>query len=114
VLSIFILRKEILRQCSQSKRIIQDIEIPKMSGLQATQVIRSKENALNKLAVPVLGLSRNTTQEQINKALAYGMTDYLSKPFDKQLLLQKLNLYLPSITLKVGSTNSAKPKHNSL
>lgn len=42
------------------------------------------------------------------------MTDYLSKPFDKQLLLQKLNLYLLSITLKVGSTNSAKPKHNSL
>lgn len=69
--------------------ILMDISLPVMDGYQATQKIRETMKS-----VPIIGLSSNAMQSDIDKATAAGCTDYLTKPFDENLLLQKLHLFL--------------------
>jgi PAS domain S-box-containing protein len=75
--------------------IFMDVEMPVMNGLEATHRIRkSEEEKKEKLPVPIIGLSGNARQEQMNEAKSSGMTDYLTKPYDKDVLLSKIDLYM--------------------
>jgi CheY-like chemotaxis protein len=50
---------------------------PVMDGLAATQLIRERERMLNLPSTPVIGLSGNSRQQQISRALKGGMSDYM-------------------------------------
>ncbi len=69
--------------------VLMDISLPVIDGYEATRMIR-KSFAL----LPIIGLSAHAMQEEVNKAMAAGCTDYLTKPIDETLLLRKLNEYL--------------------
>lgn len=69
--------------------IIMDIQMPKMNGLEATKIIKNIEN---KREIPIVGLSANAFQGDINEAIATGMNDYLAKPVqveDIALIIKK-------------------------
>ena len=65
--------------------ILMDIEMPVMTGLEATRKIRLKESLENKSKrIPIIGLSGNSGTEQIIKvALEAGMDCYICKPYRK-------------------------------
>ncbi|MCH7398423.1 response regulator [Belliella sp. DSM 107340] len=70
--------------------IFMDIQMPKLNGLEATKIIRNLEN---KLYIPIIGLSANAFQEDINEAISIGMDGYLSKPIqvkDIALTIKKI------------------------
>ncbi len=69
--------------------VLMDISLPVMDGYEATRLIRKTLPAL-----PVIGLSAHAMQGDAEKALAAGCTDYLTKPIDEDLLMQKLKKYL--------------------
>jgi two-component system, cell cycle response regulator DivK len=69
--------------------VLMDISLPIMDGFEATRTIR-KTFAL----LPVIGVSAHAMQGDIEKALAAGCNDYLTKPIDEDLLLAKLKEYL--------------------
>ncbi|XPV76629.1 MAG: PAS domain S-box protein [Desulfovibrio sp.] len=72
--------------------IFMDIQMPEMDGLQATEAIRT-DNAYSKHAlVPIIALTAHAAKEDKDIAMAKGMTEYLSKPFDLEQL-QKLLLF---------------------
>ena len=67
--------------------IFMDIEMPVMGGLEATQKIRKNESQSPAHGpVPIIGLSGNARQEQIDAALNTGMNTYLTKPYEKNEL----------------------------
>lgn len=66
--------------------VLMDISLPVMDGYEATKRIREKFQEL-----PIIGLSAHAMQGDIEKALATGCTDYLTKPIDETLLLSKLS-----------------------
>ncbi|MDP5038901.1 MAG: response regulator transcription factor [Candidatus Gracilibacteria bacterium] len=66
--------------------IILDINLPKISGLEILKKIREKQKE-----VPVIMLTSNSTKEDIVIGLNYGADDYLTKPFDFDELLARLN-----------------------
>lgn len=70
--------------------IFMDIEMPVMDGLAATQVIRERERMLNLPSTPVIGLSGNSRQQQISRALKGGMSDYITKPYEQHTIYSKL------------------------
>ncbi|BBP45043.1 hypothetical protein THMIRHAS_04160 [Thiosulfatimonas sediminis] len=70
--------------------ILMDIEMPAMDGLKATQKIREQL----RLSMPIIALTGNSNQETIQKAFAVGMDAYLTKPIDRELLLNQLNTVL--------------------
>jgi CheY-like chemotaxis protein len=64
--------------------IILDIMMPRMDGYQAAQVLRSQSQTKD---IPLVFLSAKAQQSDIDKGLSYGVTDYLTKPFDPTELL---------------------------
>jgi CheY-like chemotaxis protein len=69
--------------------ILMDISLPGMDGYEATSIIRKTFPAL-----PIIGLSAHAMQGDAEKAIQAGLTDYLTKPLDENLLFEKLKFYL--------------------
>ena len=65
--------------------VITDIMMPRMDGYEACAKIRSHEETRE---VPVVFLSARAQQSDIDKGRAYGVSDYLTKPFDPTDLLE--------------------------
>ncbi|XOV77413.1 MAG: ATP-binding protein [Aestuariibacter sp.] len=70
--------------------ILMDVQMPIMDGYTATQTIRQK--ALS--SIPIIGLSANAMKEDKTKGEMVGMNDYLTKPIQRQTLIEKLTVYL--------------------
>jgi signal transduction histidine kinase/ActR/RegA family two-component response regulator len=60
--------------------VLMDCMMPLMSGYEATTMIRDQASTVRNHAIPVIGLTANTLQEDRGKCLAAGMDDYLCKP----------------------------------
>ncbi|WP_287373228.1 hybrid sensor histidine kinase/response regulator [Prosthecochloris sp.] len=69
--------------------ILMDIQMPELDGIETTRLIRSSMSGSNK-NVPIIGLSGESGEEEIQKALRAGMNDYLLKPVDSVLLLNMI------------------------
>ncbi len=69
--------------------ILMDISLPVMDGYEATRRIRDA-----KISVPIIGLSAHAMSGDAEKAKEAGCNDYLTKPVDEVLLIEKLNQYL--------------------
>ena len=70
--------------------ILMDIEMPKMDGLEATQVIRKKEQLLG-YRTPIIGLSGYTDKAKEASGFQAGMDDYLTKPYEISKMLVLIN-----------------------
>jgi signal transduction histidine kinase/FixJ family two-component response regulator len=68
--------------------ILMDVQMPQMSGLEATEYIRNSNKKEGK-TIPIIALTAASTKEETEKCLKAGMNDYLLKPF-KQNDLQKI------------------------
>ena len=69
--------------------ILMDIQMPEMDGIQATKIIR-KQNTY----VPVIALTALLVREEVENFKAVGMNDYITKPFEAELLRKKLLQHL--------------------
>jgi CheY-like chemotaxis protein len=67
--------------------VIMDVQLPNISGIEVTSVIRSFEKKLGE-RTPIIGLSAHALQENRERCLEAGMNDYLSKPIDFDTLHQ--------------------------
>ena len=75
--------------------IILDINLPGMSGLEA--ITRLKTNA-GTYDIPVIALSADAMQGTIDKAMAAGFQDYLTKPMDIAQIIEILHKFLEPIS----------------
>ena len=69
--------------------VLMDISLPIMDGYEAARQIRRSSQSL-----PIIGLSAHAMQADSEKAIAAGCSDYLTKPVDEDLLLEKVKQYL--------------------
>jgi CheY-like chemotaxis protein len=73
--------------------VFMDIKMPLMDGFEATAAIRSS-GWPGAGAVPIIALTANAFQEDINQARAAGMNDHLSKPIDIDKVFAVMSKYL--------------------
>jgi PAS domain S-box-containing protein len=71
--------------------VLMDIQMPVMDGFEATKQIRLLEKV--KSQVPIIALTANASQKDIENCLAGGMDDCIAKPFTPEDLYRKLNQY---------------------
>ncbi|KXX69803.1 hypothetical protein AVL50_13010 [Flammeovirga sp. SJP92] len=80
--------------------IITDYQMPKMNGVTLCKSI--KENVKTS-HIPVIILSAFSEVEDQIKGLNVGANDYIGKPFDKQILLQKIENLIDLRTKMIAS-----------
>jgi DNA-binding response OmpR family regulator len=68
---------------------ILDVMMPEMDGFTLAQEIRKKD-----LHIPIIFLTAKTLKEDVLKGFKIGADDYLTKPFDSDILLEKLKVLL--------------------
>lgn len=61
--------------------IIMDVQMPRMNGITATQIIREKEKARGG-HIPIVAMTAHAFKEDRDRCLAAGMDGYLTKPLD--------------------------------
>mgnify|MGYP004601326635 FL=1 len=72
--------------------VLMDIMMPFMDGMEATQKIRALERE-DAGTVPIIAMTANAFVEDKKQAMAVGMTDYITKPLQMELLLHLLAKY---------------------
>ncbi|WP_169929464.1 response regulator [Pseudidiomarina aestuarii] len=67
--------------------VFMDIQMPIMDGLTAAEHIRTLYSYQQ---LPIIAMTANTSSEDIERSLAAGMQDHISKPIDEKVLLKAL------------------------
>jgi CheY-like chemotaxis protein len=70
--------------------VLMDLQMPIMDGFEATEHIRTVLQS----KVPIIGLSANALNGERERSLEKGMDDYVSKPFQPELLYEKIHGFI--------------------
>ena len=73
--------------------ILMDMQMPEMDGLEATRAIRDGDGCNQNS--PIVGLTANAMQSDLDACRAAGMNDVLTKPIDRNLLAACMNHWAP-------------------
>ena len=65
--------------------VILDIMMPRMDGYQACEILKGDDATKD---IPVVFLSAKAQQSDIDRGKAYGVDEYVTKPFDPDELLE--------------------------
>jgi len=84
---------DLFEQHPEIDLILMDVQMPVMDGLEAARAIRALPMERAK-QVPILAMTANAFEEDRQRAFASGMNDFIAKPMDMPILLQKLRIYL--------------------
>jgi|GEM_PF-2983540 len=74
--------------------IIIDVQMPGLSGLETTKIIRLYEDENKIKRVPVISLSANTSEKNIEDCILAGMDDFIEKPADFNKIHQVINTWI--------------------
>jgi CheY-like chemotaxis protein len=82
---------EIFKKSGQEYNLIlMDIQMPEMDGFEATRHIREMPNAEG---LPIIAMTANAFNEDIEQCLAAGMNDHIAKPIDIASFLGTIEKY---------------------
>ncbi len=71
--------------------VIMDVQMPEIDGLELLHIIRADEKLLN---IPIISISGESNQNDISRLLKSGANDFVSKPFNAEDLLLKIEVLL--------------------
>ena len=71
--------------------VLMDIQMPVMDGNEAARAIRNSQSAHSN--VPIIAMTAHAFKEERDRCLTNGMNDYVSKPFDPDVLVAKICKY---------------------
>ncbi|HVN00220.1 MAG TPA: ATP-binding protein [Caulobacteraceae bacterium] len=74
--------------------ILMDMQMPVMDGLAATRAIREAEAAMGRVRTPIIALTANAMNHQIQACVAAGMDGHVAKPIEAVRLFAALEAAL--------------------
>ena len=72
--------------------VLLDLQMPIMDGFTVAQEVRKLDSAYFK-NLPIIALSASVSSDITDKVINSGMNDYLCKPFEPEVLFQKIKWY---------------------
>jgi signal transduction histidine kinase/CheY-like chemotaxis protein len=70
--------------------VLMDIQMPEMSGYEATEIIRKREQEEGRDRVVIIAMTANAMETTRRKCLAIGMDDFITKPIKPEVLAERL------------------------
>lgn len=70
--------------------VLVDIDLPDMSGLELAKFIRMGGEFSSDKDIPIIALSANADPLEMKECTLVGINEYLTKPLNKEFLLQKI------------------------
>lgn len=88
--------REAFEMCRTRKYdlVLMDVQMPVMDGHTSTRLIRDWEKQSNVTPIPIIALTAHAFQEEIQKSLAAGCSDHLTKPIRKDTLLNTIQKWI--------------------
>ncbi|MCB1140643.1 MAG: response regulator [Leptospiraceae bacterium] len=81
-------------QKNQFDIILMDVQMPIMDGLESSRRIREHEVRIQSpFQVPIVALTANAMENDRKECLDAGMNDFLTKPIDRNLLREKIQIH---------------------
>ena len=80
--------------------ILMDMQMPEVDGLSATRMLRA-DAAFD--GVPIIAMTANAMQADLDACLAAGMNDWITKPIDREVLASTLRKWLPESARVTGA-----------
>jgi PAS domain S-box-containing protein len=80
---------EIIKTNDQIQIVLMDIRLPDMDGLETTKLIKNLKPSL-----PVIAQTAYAMYNDREMCLENGCDDYISKPLNKDILIEKINQYI--------------------
>jgi signal transduction histidine kinase/DNA-binding response OmpR family regulator len=74
--------------------VLMDCQMPEMDGYEATQTIREGKIGQENKHITIIAMTANAMEGDKENCISVGMNDYLSKPIEPNLLLEKLHYWL--------------------
>lgn len=87
--------------------VLMDVQMPKMNGLDATQLIRENPEHSE---LPIIAMTAYAMSGDREKCMEAGMNDYLTKPIDETLLLSTLGKWIKPKKRELISIKQSHPK----
>jgi CheY-like chemotaxis protein/HPt (histidine-containing phosphotransfer) domain-containing protein len=78
---------------NQVSLILMDIQMPELTGPEALKIIRT-EFPEGKKNVPIIAMTANVLQHDLQKWMEEGMNDFITKPFRELELVEKISRLL--------------------
>ncbi len=76
--------------------VLMDMQMPGISGLEATRQIRADEAARQEPRMPIMALTANAYDEDRDACLAAGMDAFISKPIRRDTLIAAIAAIVPA------------------
>lgn len=73
--------------------VLMDVQMPEMDGVSATRIIRTSPKFESVAGVPIIALTAYVMTGDREKFVNAGMDDYISKPVDYDVLMDKVSRY---------------------
>jgi PAS domain S-box-containing protein len=80
--------------------VLMDLQMPVMSGYEATSFIRDKTNRLRNPEIPIIALTADAFPETKKKVMESGMNDFVTKPLEQTDLYNKIKQHVLKGVLK--------------
>ena len=71
--------------------VLMDCQMPVMDGFEATRRLREPASGVLDSRIPVIALTASAFQEDRQRCLEAGMSDFLTKPIDRVALAETLS-----------------------
>lgn len=83
--------EQVFQNGKKIELILMDINMPIMDGYSATSIIREYQKYDN---IPIIAMTANIAESDMEKAKGYGMQGYLSKPIDVSAFYKTLRRFI--------------------
>jgi signal transduction histidine kinase/CheY-like chemotaxis protein len=78
--------------------ILMDIQMPKIDGITATEIIRSSKDPAIDPDIPIIAVTAHAFKEEIERCIEAGINRCVTKPFKKQELFEEIKKLVASGT----------------
>jgi PAS domain S-box-containing protein len=72
--------------------VLMDCQMPIMDGFEATRIIRSMRGSIS--SIPIIAITAHAMKDDKQKCIDGGMDDYISKPVNRQALIDIINKHV--------------------